>query len=127
MTYGDISDQTYNVCPRYHLVSSSKQLPHPLLPEHLPVSPSLSPRTTTIICSHFSNLLPSSHPLLSIPLPSPPQLEPYGAAKAKVSLSILDRLKECPNGKYVVVTGVTPTPLGKVTPTPLGKVAPTSR
>ncbi|UYV81934.1 MTHFD1 [Cordylochernes scorpioides] len=37
----------------------------------------------------------------------------YGPHKAKISLSVLDRLKDRPNGKYVVVTGMTPTPLGE--------------
>lgn len=41
------------------------------------------------------------------------ELEPYGTAKAKVKLSILDRLANQPDGNYVVVTGVTPTPLGE--------------
>ena len=33
------------------------------------------------------------------------QIDFYGKSKAKVSLSILDRLKEKQNGKYVVVAG----------------------
>ena len=37
----------------------------------------------------------------------------YGKYKAKVSLSILDRLKHRADGNYVVVTGITPTPLGE--------------
>lgn len=41
------------------------------------------------------------------------ELEPYGAYKAKVKLEVLDRLKQHKNGKYVVVTGITPTPLGE--------------
>ncbi len=41
------------------------------------------------------------------------ELEPYGHTKAKVKLSILDRLRNEPAGKYVVVTAVTPTPLGE--------------
>ena len=41
------------------------------------------------------------------------ELETYGNTKAKVRLSILDRLKRLPSGKYVVVTAVTPTPLGE--------------
>ncbi|KUI55366.1 hypothetical protein VP1G_02727 [Cytospora mali] len=41
------------------------------------------------------------------------ELEPYGAYKAKVDLSILKRLDHRKNGKYVVVTGITPTPLGE--------------
>ncbi|KAK3316689.1 formate--tetrahydrofolate ligase-domain-containing protein [Apodospora peruviana] len=41
------------------------------------------------------------------------ELEPYGAYKAKVDLSILKRLDHRRNGRYVVVTGITPTPLGE--------------
>jgi len=43
----------------------------------------------------------------------PEELEPYGRGKAKVSLSILDRLKDRPSGKYIDVTAITPTPLGE--------------
>ncbi len=41
------------------------------------------------------------------------ELEPYGAHKGKVSLSILDRLAGKPDGKYILVTAITPTPLGE--------------
>ncbi|KAJ3118800.1 tetrahydrofolate synthase [Phlyctochytrium bullatum] len=41
------------------------------------------------------------------------ELEAYGPYKAKVNLNILDRLRHRKNGKYVVVTGITPTPLGE--------------
>ncbi len=43
----------------------------------------------------------------------PDELEPYGHYKAKVSLDIRDRLADQPNGKYIVVTAITPTPLGE--------------
>jgi methylenetetrahydrofolate dehydrogenase (NADP+)/methenyltetrahydrofolate cyclohydrolase/formyltetrahydrofolate synthetase/formate--tetrahydrofolate ligase len=43
----------------------------------------------------------------------PGELELYGKYKAKVHLSIRDRLKDSPNGKYIVVTAITPTPLGE--------------
>jgi len=43
----------------------------------------------------------------------PEELELYGKNKAKVHLSVRDRLKNSPNGKYVVVTAITPTPLGE--------------
>ena len=43
----------------------------------------------------------------------PDELELYGKTKAKVHLSIRDRLKDQPNGKYIVVTAITPTPLGE--------------
>ncbi len=41
------------------------------------------------------------------------ELELYGNTKAKVRLNILDRLRRRPSGKYVVVTAITPTPLGE--------------
>ncbi len=43
----------------------------------------------------------------------PEELDLYGKTKAKVHLSIRDRLKNSPNGKYIVVTAITPTPLGE--------------
>src|SRR3989339_593125 len=43
----------------------------------------------------------------------PEELERYGRYKAKVHLSVLERLKNQPNGKYVDVTAITPTPLGE--------------
>src|SRR3977135_2774863 len=43
----------------------------------------------------------------------PDELELYGKTKAKVHLSIRDRLKDVRNGKYIVVTAITPTPLGE--------------
>ena len=41
------------------------------------------------------------------------ELELYGDVKAKVSLEILERLRARPNGKYIDVTAITPTPLGE--------------
>ncbi|XP_069625242.1 monofunctional C1-tetrahydrofolate synthase, mitochondrial [Ranitomeya imitator] len=41
------------------------------------------------------------------------EIEMYGRTKAKVRLSLLERLKEQPSGKYVLVAGITPTPLGE--------------
>ncbi len=43
----------------------------------------------------------------------PAEVENYGHHKAKIALSALERLKARPNGRYVVVTAVTPTPLGE--------------
>ena len=43
----------------------------------------------------------------------PDEVEPNGRNKAKVSLRILDRLRGAPDGKYVLVTAITPTPLGE--------------
>jgi formate--tetrahydrofolate ligase len=43
----------------------------------------------------------------------PGEIEAYGRHKAKVSLSVLDRLKAVADGKIVVVTGMTPTRAGE--------------
>jgi len=40
-------------------------------------------------------------------------LDFYGKFKAKVHLDVRDRLVDRPNGKYIVVTAITPTPLGE--------------
>ena len=41
------------------------------------------------------------------------ELEPYGASKAKVDLTLLQRLGHRRNGRYILVSGITPTPLGE--------------
>ncbi|KAF3940403.1 hypothetical protein ABW19_dt0203438 [Dactylella cylindrospora] len=41
------------------------------------------------------------------------ECELYGAHKAKVKLELLNRLSHRKNGKYVLVAGITPTPLGE--------------
>jgi formyltetrahydrofolate synthetase len=41
------------------------------------------------------------------------EVELHGKFKAKVKLEVLERLKDVPNGKYIDVTAITPTPLGE--------------
>jgi formate--tetrahydrofolate ligase len=41
------------------------------------------------------------------------ELQYHGRYIAKVDLSVLDRVKDKPNGKYIDVTAITPTPLGE--------------
>ena len=41
------------------------------------------------------------------------ELEPYGHTKAKISLSVMERLAHRRNGRYILVCGITPTPLGE--------------
>ena len=41
------------------------------------------------------------------------ELEPYGHYKAKVDLALLSRLGHRRNGRYILVAGITPTPLGE--------------
>ena len=43
----------------------------------------------------------------------PEEVEQYGPYKAKIKLDVLERLKDRPNGKYIDVTAITPTPLGE--------------
>jgi len=43
----------------------------------------------------------------------PSEIEQYGDTKAKVKLEVLERLKKVPDGKYIDVTAITPTPLGE--------------
>ncbi|MDP9481112.1 MAG: formate--tetrahydrofolate ligase, partial [Actinomycetota bacterium] len=40
-------------------------------------------------------------------------LEPYGSAVAKIKLEAIEELSERPNARYVVVSAITPTPLGE--------------
>ena len=44
---------------------------------------------------------------------SPIDVEPYGVTKAKVNIKVLERLAGKALGKYVIVCGITPTPLGE--------------
>jgi formate--tetrahydrofolate ligase len=43
----------------------------------------------------------------------PEELKPYGTTRAKVSLSILERLKDRPDGKLIITTAITPTKAGE--------------
>jgi methylenetetrahydrofolate dehydrogenase (NADP+)/methenyltetrahydrofolate cyclohydrolase/formyltetrahydrofolate synthetase len=43
----------------------------------------------------------------------PSEIELYGETKAKVKLEVLQRLHHIPDGKYIDVTAITPTPLGE--------------
>jgi formate--tetrahydrofolate ligase len=40
-------------------------------------------------------------------------IEVYGAHKAKIRLDVIEERRDLPNAKYVVVTAITPTPLGE--------------
>ena len=43
----------------------------------------------------------------------PDEFEPYGRYKAKVDLSVIERLADRPDAKLVNVTAITPTPAGE--------------
>jgi formate--tetrahydrofolate ligase len=56
------------------------------------------------------------HPITEIAAAAglePDELDPYGRYKAKVSLSVLDRLADRPDAKLVCVTAITPTKFGE--------------
>jgi len=44
---------------------------------------------------------------------TPEEVDQYGPYMAKVHLTVRDRLKDVPNGKYIDVTAINPTPLGE--------------
>jgi methylenetetrahydrofolate dehydrogenase (NADP+)/methenyltetrahydrofolate cyclohydrolase/formyltetrahydrofolate synthetase len=43
----------------------------------------------------------------------PEEIELHGSYEAKIRLEVLERLKDVPDGKYIDVTAITPTPLGE--------------
>lgn len=43
----------------------------------------------------------------------PEEVELYGPYKAKIKLDVLERLNDVPDGKYIDVAAITPTPLGE--------------
>jgi len=69
------------------------------VPSDIEISRAAKPRPITDVASRAGIL--------------PHELELYGDVKAKVKLGVLDRLKDRPNGKYIDVTAITPTPLGE--------------
>ena len=43
----------------------------------------------------------------------PDEIEPYGRYKGKIALSVIDRLRDAPEGKLICVSGITPTRAGE--------------
>lgn len=81
-----------------------------------PVTPTplkrISPVPTDIEIAQAATLKPIAQLAEEIGI-LPEELELYGPYKAKVKLSILERLKDVPNGQYIDVTAITPTPIGE--------------
>lgn len=69
------------------------------VPSDIDIANSVQPIHISQIANHL-NLTPNHYDL-------------YGKYKAKVLLSVLDELQESKDGYYVVVGGITPTPLGE--------------
>jgi len=74
---------------------------HPLerVPSDIEVARAQTPKDISLLAQEIG-LIPS-------------EVDLYGKKKAKVSLSTIDRLSSRQDGKYVVVAGITPTPLGE--------------
>ena len=70
------------------------------------------PVPSDIEIAQSADLIPIVEVARSVGL-SEDDLDLYGKWKAKVHLDVLQRLKERPNGKYIDVTAITPTPLGE--------------
>ena len=81
-----------------HIAPLPLKLQYPV-PSDIAISRAQRPKPITLIASEVGI---ASH-----------ELEPYGASKAKVDLSLLQRLSHRRNGRYVLVAGITPTPLGE--------------
>ncbi|KAH0949272.1 hypothetical protein HN011_001197 [Eciton burchellii] len=69
------------------------------VPSDIDISRSQEPKPITVLADEIG-LLPN-------------EFSPYGSKKAKIGLSVLQRLKNQENGKFVVVAGITPTPFGE--------------
>ncbi|WP_219893520.1 formate--tetrahydrofolate ligase [Aquisediminimonas profunda] len=60
--------------------------------------------------AHMAPILSLAHETLGI---EPEHLVPYGHHKAKVSLELVNSVKDRPRGKLILVTAITPTPAGE--------------
>lgn len=86
---------------------------HPGLRRFIPtVIEPLSPVPADIEIAQAAELKPITQVAEEMGL-RPDELELYGEHKAKIKLSVLERLADAPDGKYVDVTAITPTPLGE--------------
>uniref|UniRef100_A0A2P2HZW4 C-1-tetrahydrofolate synthase, cytoplasmic n=1 Tax=Hirondellea gigas TaxID=1518452 RepID=A0A2P2HZW4_9CRUS len=73
--------------------------PEPHVPSDIEIARSQTPKDVSELAAEVGLL--------------PAEVDLYGRKKAKVDLSVLKRLQNTPDGKYVVVAGITPTPLGE--------------
>ncbi|MEJ5197785.1 MAG: formate--tetrahydrofolate ligase [Anaerolineae bacterium] len=72
----------------------------------------LNPVPSDLEIAQAAELKPIVEVAASIGL-TPDDLELYGKYKAKVHLDMLEKFKDRPQGKYIDVTAITPTPLGE--------------
>ena len=68
---------------------------------------------TDLYIAQHANLRPVTEIAEQLGL-GPDDMDIYGRPYvAKVRLNVLDRLKDRPNGKYIDISAITPTPLGE--------------
>lgn len=105
MTVAMLMENVVNAATKYF----DNQKARHITPLHLKI---ISPPPSDIAISR------SQHPKIINRLAgevgiAPSELEPYGAYKAKVDTTVLKRLQHRRDGRYVLVAGITPTPLGE--------------
>ena len=94
----DSANATFDRQKERHITPLPLKLEDPV-PSDIAVSRKHHPKPITVVAKEVGIL--------------PHELEPYGATKAKVDLSLLKRLEHRRNGRYILVAGITPTPLGE--------------
>ncbi|KAL5531250.1 hypothetical protein ACEPAG_4127 [Sanghuangporus baumii] len=105
MTVAMLMSNTFASAERLFLASRSRRVkPLPLtildkVPSDIEVAMSQTPKPITTLASELGL--------------HADELESYGKYKAKVDLKVLRRLAHRKDGRYVVVSGITPTPLGE--------------
>ena len=105
MTVAMLLQNVIDAATKYFQIQKARHItPLPLkllspVPSDIAISRAQRPKPITLVAKEVGI---ASH-----------ELEPYGAFKAKVDLKLLQRLGHRRNGRYVLVTGITPTPLGE--------------
>ncbi|KAL7309087.1 tetrahydrofolate synthase [Mucor circinelloides] len=105
MTVAMLMENTQLSAKRWLDISRQRRIvPLPLeikspVPQDIEIARSQTPKNIADLCQELG--LSSN------------EIELYGTAKAKISLDVLKRLEHRKDGRYVVVTGITPTPLGE--------------
>ena len=94
----DAATKYFEIQKARHITPLPLKLLNPV-PSDIAVSRAQRPKPITLVAKEVGI---ASH-----------ELEPYGASKAKVDLKLLQRLGHRRDGRYVLVTGITPTPLGE--------------
>ncbi|KAF2119229.1 formate--tetrahydrofolate ligase-domain-containing protein [Lophiotrema nucula] len=94
----DSADAALDRLKARHITPLPLKLEDPV-PSDIAISRKQHPKPITVVAKEVGIL--------------PFELEPYGSTKAKVDLSLLKRLEHRRNGRYVLIAGITPTPLGE--------------